>query len=281
MATWISPQAVVDKHAEIDENVYIGPFCVVGPRARIGRGTRLENSVTLMGRVTLGVDNEIGPGSVIGGAPQDLARCEGETQVVIGDRNRIREMVTINCASEKEEGITSIGDDNFLMATAHVGHDCRVGNHVILTNACLLGGHVHIRDRAILGGAAAVHQFCTIYEYAFIGGVSAVRRDIAPFQLTEGNTATPHGINHVGLKRNGFSSETIQRISKASRLLFRKKVGLEVARETLEAKGPLDEEVQYLFDCVERCQEGRFGRSRDTRGKTPQKPLEMQWRKAA
>ena len=282
MATWISPQAAVDPRAEIGDDVFIGPFCVVGPRCRIGNGTHLENNVTLMGRVTMGVDNMVYPGTVIGGEPQDIKKCVSETEVVIGDRNLFREAVTVNRGSEKEEGITKLGNDNFLMAAAHVGHDCIVGNHCILTNACLLGGHVHIRDRVVLGGAVAVHQFSTVYEYAFVGGVAAIRRDIPPFMTAAGHPSTTNGVNKVGLQRNGFDDETIRDLSSAARLLFRKKAGFEQARQELEAKGPLAPEVEYLFDCVEQSQSGKFGRARDGENRFKKDQCEdIQWRKAA
>ena len=142
----------IDPRAQIDEDVEIGPFCVIGPHVRIGRGTRLENSVTLMGRVAIGQFNHIWPGTIIGGEPQDISYSGADTKVVIGDHNLIRECVTINRGTEKEEGITSIGDHNFLMACCHVAHDCRLGSHIIITNGTLLGGHVHVHDHATLSG---------------------------------------------------------------------------------------------------------------------------------
>src|SRR3989304_5738876 len=143
MATYAAENVSIDPRAEIDEDVDIGPFCVIAPHVRIGRGTRLENGVTLMGHVVLGEFNHVYPGAVIGGEPQDISYSGGDTKVVIGDHNIIRECVTINRGTEKEEGITSIGDHNFLMACSHVAHDCRLGNYVILTNGTLLGGTGH------------------------------------------------------------------------------------------------------------------------------------------
>ncbi len=155
----ISNLSAVHPSAEIDDDVTIGPFCTIGPDVVIRAGTHLHNNVTLMGRVVLGCDNTIYPNVVIGGEPQDISYGGGDTSVVIGDGNLIREGVTINRASEKEEGITWVGDRNFLMANTHVAHDCRLGNHIIMANGSLLGGHVHIQDHASISGGVAVHHY--------------------------------------------------------------------------------------------------------------------------
>jgi UDP-N-acetylglucosamine acyltransferase len=169
MTARIAENAWVDPRAEIDTDVEIGPFSVVGPHARIGRGTRLLNHVTVSGHVTIGRENVVYPNVVIGGEPQDISYAGSDTQVVIGDGNTIREGVTINRGSEKEDGITRIGNKNFLMACCHVAHDCKLGNHIIMANGALLGGHVHIDDYASLSGAVAVHHFTSIGSYSFIG----------------------------------------------------------------------------------------------------------------
>ncbi|HEX3599624.1 MAG TPA: acyl-ACP--UDP-N-acetylglucosamine O-acyltransferase, partial [Lacipirellulaceae bacterium] len=171
MAARIADTASVDSAAEIDVDVEIGPFSVVGPHVRIKSGTRLLNSVTLMGHVTIGHDNVIYPNVVIGGEPQDISYAGSDTQVVIGDHNIIREGVTINRGSEKEDGITKLGSGNFLMACCHIAHDCKLGDNIIMANGALLGGHVHIDDCASLSGAVAVHHFTTIGSYSFIGGL--------------------------------------------------------------------------------------------------------------
>ena len=192
-------------------------------QARIGHGTRLESNVTLMGDVTIGCRNHLYPGVVIGGEPQDISYHGAETRVVIGDDNIIRECVTINRATEKEEGVTRIGNHNFLMACCHVAHDCQLGDHIIIANSTLLGGHVHIHDRASLSGAVAVHHFATIGSYSFVAGVSAVRHDVPPYMLVEGYPARPRCINAVGLKRNNFPPHVIQALAEAHRLLYRAK----------------------------------------------------------
>ena len=176
MAVFIAPGAVVDPRAELDDEVYVGPFCVVGPKVRIGAGTRLENGVTLMGRVTLGRDNRLYPGVVVGADPQDLSYRGADTQVTIGDGNTLRESVTVNRASEKEDGVTSLGDNNYLMACVHVAHDCKLGSGIVIANSTLLGGHVHIGDHATLSGNIGVHQFASIGKFSFTAGLSVARR---------------------------------------------------------------------------------------------------------
>lgn len=263
MATNVAENAYVDPRAEIDDDVEIGPFCVIGPKARIGRGTRLENNVTLMGRVVLGRYNHLYPGVVIGGEPQDVSYSGGDTQVVIGDHNIIRESVTINRGSEKEDGITYIGDHNFLMACVHIAHDCKLGNHIIMTNGTLLGGHVHVHDHAITSGGVGVHHYATLGCYSFVAGLSVVRHDVPPFMLVEGYPARPRCINVVALKRNNFSQAVIESLAEAHRLLFRAKVGLEHARDILRANDHICPEVNHLLDFIQDQHEGKHGRGRE------------------
>jgi UDP-N-acetylglucosamine acyltransferase len=265
MATHIADNVSIDLRAEIGDEVEIGPFCVIGPRVRIGRGTRLENNVTLMGNVTLGEHNHVYPGAVIGGEPQDISYAGSETKVIIGNRNVIRECVTVNRASEKEDGITWVGDDNFLMACCHIAHDCRLENHIVVTNGTVLGGHVHVHDHATISGNAAVHHFATIGAYSFVAGMSGVRSDVPPYMLVEGVPARPRCINVVALKRNDFSSETINCLAEAHRLLYRAKVGLDNAREILRANGHLVPHVNHLLNFIQEQQEGRHGRGRERR----------------
>jgi len=263
MATYVAENVSIDPRAEIDDEVEIGPFCVVGPQVRIGRGTRLENSVTLMGRVTLGQYNHIWPNAVIGGDPQDVSYTGADTQVILGDHNLIRECVTINRGSEKEDGTTLIGDHNFLMAGSHVAHDCKVGSHVILTNATLLGGHVHVHDHATVSGGVGVHHFATIGSYSFVAGLSVVRLDVPPYMLVEGYPARPRCINIVALKRNNFPPEVVQALAEAHRLLYRAKVNLEHARDILRAHGHMVPEVVHLLNFVAEQHEGQHGRGRE------------------
>jgi UDP-N-acetylglucosamine acyltransferase len=263
--TLVASNAAVDPTAQIADSAEIGPFCVIGPHVTIGPGTRLENSVTVMGRTTIGRYNHIYPGAVIGGEPQDLSYRGTDTQVTIGDHNVIRECVTINRASEKEEGITSLGNHCYLMACSHIAHDCRVGDRVVMANGSLLGGHVHVHDYASISGAAAVHHYSTIGSYSFVGGMSRVLHDVPPFMLVEGSPARPRCVNLVALKRNDFPDDVTRAISDAHRLLYRAKVGLDHARELLRQDGKLLPQVNHLLSFIQNQQEGRHGRGREQR----------------
>jgi UDP-N-acetylglucosamine acyltransferase len=265
MATYVADQAAIDARAEIDDDVEIGPFSVIGPQVRIGRGTRIANNVTIVGRVTIGQHNRIHAGAVLGDEPQDISYRGSDTQVIIGDRNVIREHVTINRATEKEDGITAIGSHNFLMAGVHVAHDCRLGSHITIANSTLLAGHVHIHDHASLSGGVAIHHFATIGSFSFISGLSRVLHDVPPFMLVEGSPARPRCINVVALKRGGFPHETIGSLAEAHRVLYRAKIGLDHAREILRANNHLVPHVNELLSFIQIQQEGRHGRARERR----------------
>ena len=265
MATRTATNAWIDPRASVDDEVEIGPFCTIGPHVQIGRGTRLLGSVTIMGRVTLGCDNVIYPGAVIGGEPQDISYAGSDTCVVIGDGNVIREAVTINRATEKEDGITSLGDRNFLMAGAHVAHDCKLGSHIIIANATLLGGHVQVADHASISGGVAIHHYTTVGSFSFIGGLAKVLHDVPPYMLCEGHPARPRCINIVALKRNNFSAQDIDALAEAHRLLYRSKVGQHAAREVLRGKDQLRPPVLDLLQFIEVQQSGRHGRGREAR----------------
>ncbi len=265
MASYVAEHASIDHRAEIDVDVEIGPFCVIGPNVRIGRGTRLENNVTIMGQVTIGEHNRIYPNVVIGAEPQDISYRGTDTRVLIGDHNTIREGVTINRATEKEDGLTSVGSHNYLMAYCHVAHDCRLGDHIVIANATLLGGHVHVHDHASLSGGVAVHHYATIGSYSFVAGVSRVLHDVPPFMLADGHPTRPRCINVVALKRNDFSSLAIDCLAEAHRLLYRARVGLDHAREILRTNEQLVPEVMQLLTFVERQQQGKHGRARERR----------------
>lgn len=264
-AVEIHPTAIVHPRAELAAGVRIGPHCVVSGEALIGSGTVLENHVTIMGRVTIGSRNRIFPNCVIGGEPQDVSYRGSPTSVEIGDDNTIREGVTINRASEKEEGVTTLGSGNFLMAACHVAHDCRIADGVTIANGTLLGGHVRIDSRASLSGAVAVHHWATIGGWSFVAGLSRVLHDVPPFMLCEGAPARPRCVNTVALKRAGFEREAIASIAEAHRLLYRAKVGLEPAREILRTQGMLTPAVESLLEFLVHQQEGRHGRARDRR----------------
>ncbi|MCA9268525.1 MAG: acyl-ACP--UDP-N-acetylglucosamine O-acyltransferase [Planctomycetales bacterium] len=259
----IAAQAVVDPRAVLADDVEVGPFCCIGPDVSIGPGTVLANNVTLTGRVTIGAGNRIHSGVVIGDAPQDLSYRGGATQVVIGDGNVIREHVTINRGSEKEDGVTSIGSQCYLMANSHVAHDCKLGSRVVIANGTLLAGHVHVHDDVTLSGNVAIHHYATVGSYSFVGGLARVTGDIPPYMLCEGSPARPRCVNVVALKRNDFSQTAIKALQEAHRLLYRGKVRLDDAREILRSGGLLVPQVNHLLSFLEIQQEGRHGRGRE------------------
>jgi UDP-N-acetylglucosamine acyltransferase len=265
MSLRIAPTAIVDPAAELADDVEIGHYCVVGPKVSIGRGTRLENNVTLAGRTMLGRFNHIFPYAVIGQEPQDLSYRGSDTRVLIGDFNVIRESVTINRGTEKEDGVTSLGNRCYLMAGCHVAHDCKLGDRIIMSNGTLLGGHVHIHDDATLSGGIGVHHFTTIGSFSFVGGLTKVLQDVPPYMLVDGNPAQPRCINRVALKRHEFSSEDVQALAEAHRLLYRAKVGLDHAREMLRENDLLTPAVNHLLSFVQHQHEGRNGRGRERR----------------
>ncbi len=265
MTVYLSQISAIDAKAKIDVDVEIGPFCTIGPDVSIGRGCRLENNVTIKGRVCIGQFNHIHPGVVIGGEPQDLSYQGSETQVRIGDHNVIREGVTINRGTEKEDGITYLGSFCYLMAGCHLAHDCRVGDRIIMANNTMLGGHVHVHDHASLSGGVGVHHYATLGSYSFVSGISRVLHDVPPYMLVEGHPARPRCINVVALKRNELPADVINALADAHRLLYRAKVGLDHAREILRSNGQLYPQVNHLLSFIQNQQEGRHGRSRDLR----------------
>lgn len=222
--------ALVDSRAELADDVEVGPYCVIGPRVRIGAGTVLASHVVVEGRTSIGRRNRFAPFCVIGGVPQDKKYGGEDTELVIGDDNTVRESCTISIGTEQGGGVTRIGSDNWIMATVHIAHDCRVGDHTILANVVTLAGHVTIGDWAVLGGLSGVHQFCSIGPHAMAGGGSVILRDIPPYVICNGNPAEPHGINSEGLKRRGFDAETIALLRRAYKTLY--KDGLTVAEAT-------------------------------------------------
>lgn len=216
----IHATAIVAPGARLGDDVEVGPFCIIGEHAVIGTRTRLANNVVIEGHTEIGEDCVIHAFAVLGGAPQHLAYRGEPTRLVVGDRNVIREYVTMHIGTPGGRGITTVGDDGFFMAQAHVAHDCIVRNKVVLAHAATLGGHVVVDDFAIVGGLAAVHQYSRIGRHVNIGGLAAVTKDVIPFGSVWGNHAHLEGLNLVGLKRRGFSREVINDLRAAYRLLF-------------------------------------------------------------
>lgn len=261
----VHPTAIVPAGARLGPGVVVGPGCVLSDRTILGPGTVLENHVTVMGSVRMGAGNRVFPGAVIGADPQDVSYRGTDTRVEIGDANVIREGVTINRASEKEEGVTIVGSRNFLMAYCHVAHDCRLGDDVIIANGTLLGGHVRVHSHASLSGGVAVHHWATIGGWSFVAGLSRVLHDVPPYMLCEGSPARPRCVNVVALRRGGFAPEAVAAITEAHRLVWRARVGLPRARETLAAQAMFLPEVEAMFSFLVHQQEGRHGRALPTR----------------
>ncbi len=203
METRIHPTAVVDPKAQLDLGVEIGPYAVVGPEVRIGSGSRIGPHVVLDGRVTLGRGNRIFPGACIGAEPQDLKYNGAPTEVVLGDDNAIRECVTINRATHEGEQ-TRLGNGNLLMAYSHLGHNCLLGDRIVIANGVAVAGHVVIGDRAVVGGVLGIHQFVHIGTMAMVGGMSRIDRDVPPFAIVEGHPGRLRGLNRIGIKRSGL-----------------------------------------------------------------------------
>jgi UDP-N-acetylglucosamine acyltransferase len=232
--TRIHPSAVVAPGAELGADVEIGPAAVIGPHVRVGARTVIGAHTVIDGHTDIGEDNVISPQAVLGTPPQDLKYRDEPTRLVIGDRNRIREFVTIHRGTPQGRGVTRIGCDVFLMAYSHLAHDNVVEDHVVVANGAQIGGHVALGAHAILGGCSAVHQFVRIGAHAFIGGGSVVVMDVAPFCRASGNRARLFGLNLVGLRRRGFSASDLRAVRAAYRLLFGSNLLLSEAAARIE-----------------------------------------------
>ncbi|WP_311220624.1 MULTISPECIES: acyl-ACP--UDP-N-acetylglucosamine O-acyltransferase [unclassified Acidovorax] len=231
----IHPTAIVDGAAVIDGSVSIGPYAVIGPHVRIGAGTTIGAHCVIEGRTTIGADNRIFQFASLGAAPQDKKYAGEPTELIIGDRNTIREFCTFNTGTTQDLGVTTVGDDNWVMAYVHVAHDCVVGNQTILANNAALAGHVHVGDYAIIGGLTGVHQFTKVGAHAMAGFASHVSQDVPPFMMVDGNPLAVRGLNVEGLRRRGFSAGRIAGIKQAHRLLYRQGLTLDAALAALQA----------------------------------------------
>ena len=230
----IHSKALVDIEARIHGEADIGPYAIVGPNVEIGRGTRIEGHAVIKGPTSIGEDNHIFQFASIGDDPQDK-KYDGETtKLELGDRNTIREYCTINRGTAQDQGITRLGSDNWIMAYAHIAHDCVVGNNTIFANNASIAGHVHIGDWAVLGGFTAVHQFCHIGSHAMTSMFTYLTKDLPAYITVSGRPAVPRGVNSEGLKRCGFSKEQIQNIKGAYRTVYRQGLRLEEAMAVLE-----------------------------------------------
>lgn len=254
----IHPTAIVDPRAEIDATASIGPYSVIGAHVVIGAGTTVGPHCVIDGRTTLGRDNHIFQFNSIGAIPQDKKYAGEPTELVIGDRNTIREFCTLNLGVPQAGDITTVGNDNWIMAYTHIAHDCHVGNHTTLANNTTLAGHVHLGDWVTVGGLTGIHQFVKIGAHAMVGFASAVAQDVPPFMLVDGNPLAVRGYNLVGLRRRGFSAERLGAVKQMHKMLYRQGLTLEAARAAIadllqsvpEAAGDVAMMEQFLADAT-------------------------------
>jgi UDP-N-acetylglucosamine acyltransferase len=256
--TIVHPTAIVSPRAELGQGVVVGPYSVVGDDVTIGDGTSVASHVVVEGRTRIGQGNRIYPFVSIGQPPQDLKYKGEPTELVVGDRNQIREFVTLHRGTPGGGGITKVGDDNLLMAQAHVAHDCVVGNRCVLANAATLAGHVTVEDGATVGAYSGVHQFCRVGREAFVGGYSVVVKDALPFARTVGNHARCYGENAIGLRRKGHDDEAVRRLHRAFRLLLSAGLNTTQAVAAIRDDEALsgDPNVAYLLAFIESSERG-------------------------
>ncbi|MDI6801176.1 MAG: acyl-ACP--UDP-N-acetylglucosamine O-acyltransferase [Thermodesulfovibrionales bacterium] len=256
MAKEIHKTAIISPKAEIDDNVRIGPFCIIGDGVVIRSGTRLVSNIVIEGITEIREDCIIYPFTSIGLPPQDLKYKNEKTGVKIGKKNIIREYITIHRASVGGDGLTELGDSNFLMAYVHIAHDCKIGNSTIMANAATLAGHVVVEDFAVIGGVVAIHQHTRIGAYAMVGGFSGIVQDIPPYTMASGARAKLYGLNAVGLKRHGFSNEAINNLKRAYKILFREKRTLKDALKKIKTDFPETAEITRLVKFIEKNKRG-------------------------
>ena len=233
--TAVHPTALVDPRAELHESVRVGAFSIIGPHVRVGAGCDIGPHCVLEGHTTLGENNHVFQFASLGAAPQDKKYGGEPTRLEIGSGNTIREFVTINTGTVQDAGITRLGDDNWIMAYVHIAHDCQLGSHLILANAVQLAGHVHLGDWVFLGGLTGVHQFVRVGAHAMTAFQTRLAQDVPPFVTAGGSPAEAQNINAEGLRRRGYSAERIAVIKQMYRLLYRRGLTLEAARQQIDA----------------------------------------------
>ena len=233
MSENIHPTAIVHEGAWLHPSVTVGAYSVIGAHVKVGGGTRIGPHCVIEGHTTIGADNQIFQFASLGAQPQDKKYAGEPTELVIGDRNTIREFCTFNTGTSQDAGVTRVGDDNWIMAYVHIAHDCAVGSHTILANNATLAGHVHVGDWVILGGLTGVHQFVKIGAHAMAGFASRVAQDVPPFMMIEGNPLAVRGFNIEGLRRRGFTPERLKAVKQMHRLLYRQGLTLEGAVQAI------------------------------------------------
>lgn len=252
----IHPTAVVSPDSVIGEGAEIGPYAVIGSDVHIGANTSIGSHCVIESHTDIGDHCKIYQFASIGGLPQDLKFRGEESRVVIGNHNTIREFVTINRATAQDIGVTIIGNHNLIMAYCHIAHNCKLADHIVMANAANLAGHVHVEDYAIVGGMTGVHQFTRIGAHCIIGGVSAVNKDIPPFVTASGNHAKLYGLNLIGLKRRGFTEDSIKALKQAYRIIFRSSLLLNTALEQVRNTVPDRPEVRQFIEFIQNSERG-------------------------
>ena len=252
----IHATAIIAPGAQLADDVSIGPYSVIGEHVHIGAGTRVGSHAVITGHTLIGAHNQIFHFVSLGEAPQDKKYAGEPTRLEIGDHNVIREFCTFNTGTVQQQGVTQIGSHNWIMAYVHIAHDCVVGDHTIFANNASLAGHVEIGDWAILGGFTGVHQFCKIGAHVMTGISSVVFKDIPPFIMAAGQPAAPHGLNSEGLKRRGFSADTLSVLKRAYKTLYRDGNTLAEAEQILQADAAQHTEVRELLAFLARAERG-------------------------
>lgn len=252
----IHPTALVHPGAKLAANVSVGPYSVIGEHVEIGEGTTIGPHVVINGHTKIGRDNRIFQFCSLGEVPQDKKYAGEPTRLEIGDRNTIREFCTFNLGTIQDGGVTSIGNDNWIMAYVHIAHDCHVGNKTTFANNTQLAGHVHVDDWAILGGFTGVHQFCRIGAHVMTAVGSVILQDVPPYLMAAGNTASPYGINVEGLKRRGFTSDAITALKRAYRTIYKSGLMLEEAKVKLAEDAKTQADVQLFVDFLNLSKRG-------------------------
>jgi UDP-N-acetylglucosamine acyltransferase len=255
----IHPTATVGRDVVVASDAEIGPYCVIEGEVAIGAQTVVESHARIggrFGRVTIGAANHIQHGAVLGGPPQDLAYRGGYTELVIGDRNRIGEFVSINVGSQKGGGITRVGNDNFIMAYVHIGHDCHIADHIVITNGAQFAGHVTIEHHALVSGLTGVTQFCRLGCYSFLTAGAFANKDIAPFTIADGHWATPRATNRIGLKRAGFDERERRNIDRAVRVLLDRSLTIDEVLTTIERDCEPSAQVGHFVQFLETSERG-------------------------
>jgi UDP-N-acetylglucosamine acyltransferase len=246
MTTEIHPSAIIEHGAELDDDVSVGPFAYIGPHVQIGRGTEVMHHATVDGATTMGAHNEVHPYAYVGGKTHDMKYQGGVQGLTIGAGNIFREFSTIHCATSEAQ-ITSLGNNNLILAYSHIAHECQVGNHLVMSSHSALGGHVEVGDRVNIGWGVGVHQFCRIGDYAMVGATSKVVQDVPPYMISDGSPSGVRTPNKVGLERAGFSKEDISLIRRIFKVFYKEGLNRRQATAKLEADGVGDAAIVIRF----------------------------------